>query len=55
MLQDMDNIEASFLVYFKVGTFINLEQIEISHLDVNTMGMVKLTVQHDLIVGVSFM
>jgi len=55
MLQDMDNMEASCVFYVKVGTFTHLEQSTISLLTVNKLEIVKLTVQHDLIVSISFM
>jgi len=55
MLQVMENIEASCIFSVKVGTFTHLEQTEISLLMVNKSGMDKLTVQHELIVSVSFM
>jgi len=55
MLQDMDNIEASRVFYVMVSTFTQLEQSKTSLLTVNKSGIVKLTVQHDLIVSVSFM
>jgi len=55
MLQDMDNIEASCLFYVQVGTFTHLEQSKIANLTVNKLGIVRLTVQHDLIVSISFM
>jgi len=55
MLQVMDNMEASCVFYFKVGTFTHLEQCKITLMTVNKMGIVKLTVQHDLIVSISFM
>ena len=55
MLEDMDNMEASCFFYVKVGTFTYLEQSKISLLTVNTLGIVRLTVQHDLIVSLSIM
>jgi len=55
MLQDMDNMEASCILYVKVGFFNHHEQSKISLLNVNTMGIVRLTVQHNLIVSVNFM
>jgi len=55
MLQDMDNMEASCIFYVKVGTFNHLEQSKICHVTVNKLGLVRLTVQHDLIVSVSSM
>jgi len=54
MLQGMDNMEASCIFYVKVGTFTHLEQSKTSHLTVNKSGIVRLTVQHDLIVSISF-
>jgi len=55
MLQDMDNMEASFVFYVKVGTFTHLEQSTNALLTVNTTGIVRLTVHHDLIANISFM
>jgi hypothetical protein len=55
MLQDIDIMEASCIVYVKVGTFTYLEQSKISLLTVNKSEVVKITVQHGLIVNVSFM
>jgi len=55
MLQDMDNVEARCVFYVKVSTFTHLEQRKTSLLTVNKSGIVRLTVQHDLIVGISFM
>jgi len=55
MLQVMDNIEASCIFYVKAGTFTHFEQSNISLLNVNKFGIVKLTVQPDMIVSVSFM
>jgi hypothetical protein len=55
MLQDMDNMEASCVFYVKVGTVTHLEQSKTSLLTVKETGIVRLTVQHDLIVSVSFM
>ena len=54
MVQDMDNMEASCIVYVKVSTFTHQEQSKTSLLTVNKMEIVRLTVQHDLIVNVSF-
>jgi len=54
MLQDMDNMEASCVFYVKVGTFNHLEQKNICLLTGNELGIDRLTVQHDLIVSVSF-
>ena len=55
MLQDMDNMEASCIFYVKVDMFSHLEQCKTSLLTVNNLGIVRLTVQHDLIFSVSFM
>jgi hypothetical protein len=55
MLQDMDHKEASCVFYVKVGTFTHLEYSKTSTLSVNKTGIVWPTVQHDLIVRVSFM
>jgi len=55
MLQDMDNMEASCIFYVKVSTFTHLEQSTTSLLTVNKSGIVRLTVQHYLIVSISFM
>jgi len=52
MLQVMDNMEASCVVYVKVGTFTHLEQSKISLLTVNNSGIVTLTVQHDMVVSI---
>ena len=54
MLQDMDNMEAGSVIYVKVGMFTHLEQSKAFCLTVNNMGIVRLTVQYDLIVNVSF-
>jgi hypothetical protein len=53
MLQDMDNMEASGIFYVKVSTFNHLEQSKTSLLTDNKLGIVRLTLQHDLIVSVS--
>jgi len=55
MLQDMDNMEASCVFYVMVGMFTHLEQSKTSRLTVNKTGIVRLTVQHDLIVSISFL
>jgi len=54
MLQVVDNMEASRIFYIKVGTFTHLEQSKTSLLTVNKTGIVRLTLQHDFIVSVSF-
>jgi len=55
MLQDTDSMEASCVFHVKIGTFDHHEQSKIWLLTVNEMGIVRLTVQHDLIVRVGFM
>jgi len=55
MSQDMDNMQASFAFYVKVGTFTLLEQNKNALLTVNKMGIVRLTVHHDLIASVTLM
>jgi len=55
MLQVMDNLEASCVIYVKVGSFTHLEQSKIFLLTVNESGIVTLTIQHDLTVSVIFM
>jgi len=55
MLQVMDNMEASWVFYVKVGTLTHLEQGKISLLTVNKSRAVTLTVQHDMIVSIIFM
>jgi len=53
MLQDMDNIEASCVFYVKVGAFNHLEQSKFCLLTVNKMGIVRLTIKHDMSFSVS--
>jgi len=55
MLQDMDHMEASCIFYVKVGMFDQLEQSKICVLTVTTLGMIMLTVQHNLIFSLCFM
>jgi len=54
-LQDMDKMEASCIIYVKIGMFTHHEQSNISGLTVNKTVIVRLTVQQILIVSVSFM
>jgi len=54
MLQDMDNMEAGCVFYIKVSTFTHLEQCKTSLVTVNKSGIVRLTVQHDLIPSISW-
>jgi hypothetical protein len=51
----MDNMEVSCVLYVKVSTFTHLEKRKIGLLTVNKSGIMTLTVQHDMIVSVSFM
>jgi len=55
MLQDMDNMEASFVFYVEVGMFTHLEHIKNALLTFNKMEIVRLTVHHDLIASFSCM
>ena len=55
MLQVMDNMEASGVIYVKVGTLTHLEQCKIFLLTVNKVEIIRPTVQHDFIVSVGFM
>jgi hypothetical protein len=54
MLQDMDNMEASCICYVRISMVVHLEQHNTSLLTVTETGIVRLTIQHDLIVRVSF-
>jgi hypothetical protein len=54
-VQDLDNMQASYIFYVKVGTFAHLAQSKTGLLTVNTMGIVTLTVQHDFIFIITFM
>jgi len=49
MLQDMHNIESSWVFYVKVGIFDQLEQSKVCIVTVTNIGIVRLTMQHDLI------
>jgi len=55
MLQDMDSMVASCISYVKVGKLNHLENSRIWLVSVNEAGIVRLTVQHRMIVSVSFM
>ena len=48
MLQDMDHIEASCVLYVEVGTLNRVEQSTICVLTVTTLGIAMLTVHHDM-------
>jgi len=55
MLQVMDHMEATFILYAKIGTFTHLERSKNTLLTINKMGIVRLTIHHDFIASVSFM
>jgi len=55
MLQDLDDMEAGFVFYVKVGTFTHLEQSKNTLLTVNNTGILRITIPHDLIAIISFM
>jgi len=55
MLQVMDDMEVSCVIWVKVSRFTHREQSEIALLTVNISEIMTLTVQHDMIVSVSFM
>jgi hypothetical protein len=55
MLQNMNSMEASCVFYIKVGMLNHHEHSPIWHVTINNVGIDRLTVQHDMIVGVSFM
>jgi len=55
MMQDMDSMEASCVIYVKVGMLNHLERSFIRLVTVNKAGIVMLTAQHNLIVSVSLM
>jgi len=55
MMQDMDVVEASCVFYLKVGTFDQLELSEIRDLTFTKIGIVMLTVQHDMIFSLGLM
>jgi len=52
MLQDLDHMEASCILYVKVGRFDQLEQSKIRVLTVTSVATVMLTIDHLLMVGV---
>lgn len=54
MLKDMDNLEGSCVFYVKIGMFNHLECSKICLLTVTNLGNVRLTVQPDMMVSVSF-
>jgi hypothetical protein len=50
----MDDMEASYIFYIKHGTFDKHEQSNIHVLTNTKCGVVMLTIQYDLVIGVSF-
>jgi len=55
MFRDIDHMQASSIVYVKVGTFDEIEQSRICILTVTTTGIVMLTALHHLILSICFM
>jgi hypothetical protein len=55
MLQDMDHMEASSVLYVKVCMFDQLEQRKIWVLTVASFGTVILTTHHNVMVSMRFM
>ena len=51
MLQDMDHVEASCVLYVKVDRFHQLEQSKISVWTITSLGIAMLTVHYDLMVS----
>jgi hypothetical protein len=49
MLQEMDHMETSCVIYVKVGRFDQYKQSKISVLTVTSLGIVMLTVHYDMI------
>jgi hypothetical protein len=55
MLQDMDDMEAYYVFYDKVGMSDQHKQCNIGVWNVTKIGIVRLTGKHDLIVCISCM
>jgi len=55
MLEDMDHMEASCIIYVKVATLDQLKQSKFYVLPVTNLAIVMLTVQDDSIFSVTFM
>ena len=51
----MDHMDASCIFYAIVGVFEQVEQSKICVLTVTALGIVMLTVQHDIIFSICFM
>jgi len=54
MIWDMEDMEASYLLYVNIGTFDQLEQSKVHSLTVTKIATVMLTVQPDIIFSLSF-
>ena len=54
MLQDMNHMEASCVVYVKVRKFNQLKQSAICDSIVTSVGIVPLTIHHDLMLSLCF-
>jgi hypothetical protein len=54
MLQHMDSAVVSRIIYVTVGKFNHLQHSQILLVTDNKAGIVRLTIQHDMIVSVSF-
>jgi hypothetical protein len=52
MLQEMDHMEASCVIYIKVGRFVQFKKSKFSVLTVTSFGIVMRTVHYDLIIRV---
>jgi len=55
MLQDMDHMEASFVIYVKVGIFPNLEQSQNEVSTINKTRIIRQSTPHDSIATFRFM
>jgi hypothetical protein len=55
MLQDVDHMEASCIMYVKIGMFDQREQSTICGLTITKFAIVILTVPDDLIFSIYFM
>jgi hypothetical protein len=52
MLQDKDHMEASCIIYVKVGLHVQLDQWEIHFVTVTTLGIAVLTMEHYLMIRI---
>jgi len=55
MLPDMDNMEASFVIYVNGGTLTHLQRSQNAHLTLHKPGIVTLDIQPDFIARVRSM